>query len=113
MFGVLTMHLARLVNHGHSYESASDVYKLLERFPLQHTFVHLMKPQQNTLPFPTPSDKASLSNFHLIKYNRKDRVAVGRYHSQYSVDIPFVTCRKEALKKQGRKKAKKAAKNSK
>ena len=113
MFGVLTMHLTRLVSHGHSYESASDIYNLLERFPLNNTFVHLMSPQRKSLPFPTPNDKAGLSSFHLITYNSKDRKAFGRYHSQYSVEIPFDADPKEGLKKQGTKKKKKVAKNSK
>ena len=94
------MHIARLVSHGHSFESASDLFELLARFPLQHTFVHLMEPKRKALIFPAPSENSGLSNFHLIKYDRDTQTAAARYHSLYSVDIIFNTNDKEGLKKQ-------------
>jgi hypothetical protein len=99
LFGVLTMHLLRLVNHGHSYEKASDIFRILQEFPLQHTHVHLMTPQRNKIPIPKPKDDSGLSNFHLVLYDREMKVAKARYFSEYSNDILFEKSLKFGLKK--------------
>ena len=98
------MHLARLVSYGHSYENAEDLYGLLEKFPLEHSFFHLLDPQRNSLPIPSPSNKSGLSNFHHIKYNRGKRAAEARYHSKYSVDTHFNIDKTEGLKRDEEKK---------
>lgn len=110
MFGVLTMHLGRLVNYGHSYQNAEDLFNMLSNFPLQYSFFHLFKPMRNKLPIPTPNDKASLSNFHLIRFDATKGIAKGRYHSEFSIDQIFETHQTEGLRKEpkrGRKKNKK------
>lgn len=94
------MHLARLVSYGHKFQSARDIYDLLEKFPLQHSFIHLMKPQRKKLPLPAPSNTSHLSNFHLIKYDSETRTAAVRYYSQYSLDIIYDADKKEGLKRQ-------------
>ena len=60
--------------------------------------------------FPTPSHKSSLFNFHLIEYVRNDRLALGRYYSQYSADIHFVTCQRRGWKSRDNKKGEKLQK---
>ena len=97
MFGVLTMHLARLVNYGHSYEQAEDLFNLLSTYPLQHSFFHLFKPKRGKLPFPTPTSK-ELSNFYIVEYDNDKGVAVGRYHSKVGKDIHFEAHKTEGLK---------------
>lgn len=88
MFGVLTMHLTRLVNHGHAYEGAEDLFDLLSQYPLEHTFFHLFKPKRESIPFPSPLDNdAGLSNFHLVEFNRDTGEAKGKYHSDVGTEV--------------------------
>ena len=90
MFGVLTMHLTRLVNYGHSYEGAEDLFDLLSNYPLQHSFFHLFKPKRKLLPFPKPQNNdAGLSNFHFIEYDRDNGTAAGKYHSDVGTKTQF------------------------
>ena len=49
MFGVLTMHLARLINYGHLFDGVEELYNVLVEFPLQHSFFHLFRPKRNAL----------------------------------------------------------------
>lgn len=109
---MLTMHLARIVSYGHSFESANDIYNLLEKYPLQHTHIHLMRPQRNSLPIPEPQASSQLSTFHLVGYNSKMRMATAKFHSQYSVDVHFEADKIEGLKKQTKKNSKRASKNN-
>lgn len=99
LFGVLTMHLLRLVNHGHSYEKAEDIFRILQEFPLQHTHVHLFTPQRNQIPIPKPKDDSGLSNFHLVLYDRKSQIATAKYFSDYSKDVYFQKATTLGLKK--------------
>ena len=99
MFGVLTMHLSRLVNHGHSFEGAEDLFNLLSEFPLQHSFYHLFKPQRKSLRIPAPTAVTELSNFHFTQYDQEQRIAKGKYHSLYGTDEIFKCDRIEGLKK--------------
>ena len=83
MFGVLTMHLARLVNYGHSYEDAADIFNLLSEYPLSHTYTHLYEPKRKYLPFPKPKNaNAGLSNFYFFQFDNEKGTAVGKYHSK-------------------------------
>ena len=101
MFGVLTRHLARLVNHGHSFETAEDLFNLLSEFPLRHTYFHLFKPERNRLPIPKP-DSAELSNFYLVEYDRDKGIVTGKYHSQIGTKIRFVVDKDQGLKRSDR-----------
>ena len=97
------MHLSRLVNHCHSYESASDIFDLISRFPLQHSYLHLMNPKQNYLPIPAPSTSAGLSNFHFVHFDEETGSAFGKYHSKYSIPIEFDVDCKEGFKKKSKR----------
>ena len=88
MFGVLTMHLTRLVNHGNSYSGAEDIFHLLCKNPLNHSFFHLFQPQRNKIPFPSPpNNSAGLSNFHFIEFDRDTGAAAGKYHSNIGTEV--------------------------
>ena len=106
MFGVLTMHLARLVNYGHSYETAEDIFDLLLRYPLNHTYVHLYKPKRKYLPYPKPRNAAAgLSNFHLIEYDNEKGTAAGKFHSHIGTETKLrvhATGGLKAVPKRGR-----------
>lgn len=99
MFGVLTMHLARLVNHGHSFEGAKDFFNILSNFPLQHSFFHLFQPQRNCICLPELMTGMSLSNFHFTHYDRDNKIVKGYYHSLYGTDIVFECNNRQGLKK--------------
>ena len=107
MFGVLTMHLARLVNHGHSFEGAEDIFNLLRLHPLQHSFFHLFDPKRDIVRWPQPKPNTQLSKFHLVQYDRDSKKAFGKYHSKYGTAIKFVVDEKEGLKKKNQSKASK------
>ena len=109
MFGVLTMHLTRLVNHGHSYKGAEDLFDLLSRYPLNHSFFHLFRPKRKSVNFPTPPDNnAGLSNFHFISFDRDIGEAYGKYHSDIGTKTllqlhPTEGFKKKSDKRQGSK----------
>ena len=91
------MHLNRLVNHGHSFEGADELYELLAMFPLQHSFFHLFKPTRS-VQFPQPSDRdAGLSNYHFILYDKDEGKAIGRYHSDIGTDVHLYSHSTEGL----------------
>ena len=99
MFGVLTMHLNCLVNNGHLYKGAEDLFELLSVFPLKHSFFHLFQPKRNVLPFPRPSNnKAKLSKFYFIKFDKDIGAASGKYHSDVGMEVNFESHPTEGLK---------------
>ena len=101
MFGVLTMHLNRLVNYGHSFEGAKELYDLLSTYPLNHSFFHLFEPQRKKLPIPTPrcKDISEMQNFYFVKYDRDKGIATGKYHSEVGTETYFEIDEQEGLKK--------------
>jgi len=103
MFGVLTMHLARLVNHGHSFEGAEDIFNLLCEHPLQHSFFHWFAPQRDIIRWPQPKPNSVLSKFHLVEYNSVSKTATAKYHSKYGTDTAFDVHKSEGLQKQSKK----------
>ena len=104
MFGVLTMHLSRLVNSGHSFEGAEDLFNLLSAFPLRHSFFHLFQPQRHKLRIPEPSNQAKdITNFYLMEYDRDQGVCIGQFHSEVSVKMHFKIHNTEGLKKLSRR----------
>ena len=99
MFGILTMHLVRLVNYGHSYQNAEDLFKLLKEFPLQRSSFHLFKPCRNLLTWPAVDKKTSkLKRLHLLKFDSEREKAFGFYHSNVSTPIEYLTHKKEGLR---------------
>ena len=98
MFGILTMHLLRLVNYGHSYQSAKDLFDLLQQFPLQRSTYHLFKPHRNLLSWPAINKKTlKLKRLHLLEFDSEKQKAFGKYHSDVSTSIEYCTHNKEGL----------------
>ena len=98
MFGVLTMHLVRLVNYGHSYQSAKDLFELLRVFPLRSSSYHLFKPRRNLLTWPVIDKTMSkLRKLHLLEFDSKKQKAYGKLHSNVSTKIEYYVHKKEGL----------------
>lgn len=93
MFGILTMHLVRLVNYGHSFANAESLFLLLQEFPLNQSTYHLFKPNRKLLKFPKPDgdqkNKSNLNSLHLIQFDPGTGKAVGKYHSHIGTDINY------------------------
>jgi len=111
MFGVLTMHLIRLVNYGNSYEGAEDIYDLLVRFPLQHTIFHLFNPKRKLLIFPKPKANNQLGRFYLLEFDGDAQEASAKYHSGYSTKIMFDANDIEGLRMRPKKKGRNPQEN--
>ena len=107
MFGILTMHLVRLVNYGHSYQTAEDLFDLLSLFPLSRSSYHLYKPKRSLLKWPRPNTKTSkLNQLHLLQYCQEVQDAEyhstkleGRIHSDLSKPIEYRFHSKEGVQK--------------
>ena len=82
MFGVMSRHLAALVNEGNSFVNATQLYKLLVNNPLKNSFFHLYKPQCDLVDWSVPVsvEKLSLWNHYLVQY--KDGKCVASVHSR-------------------------------
>ena len=99
MFGILTMHLVRLVNYGHSYQSAQDLFELLKEFPLKNSNYHLFKPCRNLLSWPVVDKTTSkLRKLHLLEFDPKQQKAFGKLHSNVSTKIEYISHKKEGLR---------------
>ena len=93
------MHLVKLVNYGHSYQNAEDLFTLLKEFPLQRSSFHLFKPCRNLLTWPAVNKKTSkLKRLHLLKFDSEREKAFGFYHSNVSTPIEYLTHKKEGLR---------------
>ena len=51
MFGILGQHLSRLVDQGESFNSAEELWGLLDRNPLKYSFFHLFQPQRSKVSY--------------------------------------------------------------
>ena len=109
MFGVLTMHLVRLVNYGHSFEGAEELYNLLVRFPLQHSEYHLFRPNRNLLNWPKPKATTQLKKAYLVQYDCEEQIAHRKIHSKIGCAALLIRHRSEGLKKPPKKSNQKAA----
>ena len=99
MFGIITMHLVRLVNYGHSYQSAQDLFELLKEFPLRNSSYHLFKPCRNLLSWPVIDKTTSrLKKLHLLEFDPKQQKAFGKLHSNVSTKIEYFAHKKEGLR---------------
>lgn len=107
MFGILTMHLARLINYGHSFDGAEDIYNLLVLFPLQYSEFHYFDPKRNLLTWPEASAAAKLASYYIVNYKREERIAVGQFHSGLSTPVILDVHQTEGLKMRPKKKKKK------
>lgn len=56
MFGILGQHLSRLVDQGESFNSAEELWGLLDQNPLKYSFFHLFQPQRNKVSYFDPED---------------------------------------------------------
>ena len=99
MFDILTMHLAHLVNHGHSFEGAEELYNLLSEFPLRHSFFHLFQPQRGKLRLPKPATSSPIPSFYFMRYNKDEGTATGQYHSAIGSMVKFHVDQTQGLKK--------------
>ena len=111
MFGVLTMHLVRLINYGHSFEGAEELYNLLVRFPLQHSEYHLFRPNRNLLSWPKPKAASQLKKAYLTLYDHEKQVAHTKLHSKISTASLLNRHRLEGLKKPPKRKKKASQKH--
>ena len=99
MFGILTMHLVRLVNYGHSYQNAEDLFDLLLQFPLQRSSFHHFKPHRNLLSWPVINKATSkLNRLHLLQFDAEKQTAYGKHHSNVSIPIEYRTHKMEGLR---------------
>ena len=93
------MHLVRLVNYGHFYKDAKDLFELLKEYPLQRSTFHLFQPCRNLLTWPVVDKKASkLKSLHLLRFDSEKEKAFGQYHSDVSIPIEYSTHKSEGLK---------------
>ena len=106
MFGVLTMHLMRLVNYRHSFEGAEELYNLLVRFPLQHSEYHLFRPNRNILSWPKPKATTQLKKAYLTVYDREKQIAYRKIHSKIGCAALLNRHSSEGFKKPPKKKKK-------
>lgn len=98
MFGILTMHLVRLVNYGHSFQTANDLFDLLQQFTLKRSTFHVFKPQRNLLSWPTINKTTSkLNRLHLLEFDAEKQKAFGKFHSNVSIAIEYRTHKNEGL----------------
>ena len=85
MFGVLTRHLCRIVDGGKTFRTASELFDILVKDPLNHTEVHLFQPKRNLvkwnfLPKKT-AEKMSFSNYYLLEH--KENKTTAKSHSRH------------------------------
>jgi hypothetical protein len=91
MFGILGQHLSRLVDQGESFNSAEELWGLLDRFPLKYSFFHLFKPQRTKAFYFDPNDAGIKnlklrSSFYLIKCDDDGKVW-GFCHSRHGKGV--------------------------
>ena len=86
LFGILTQHLNGLVDEGHSFECAEELYDLLKKNPLQYTEIHLLNLDRkiiNDWTVPKFIEKYRLGrSYYLIKHV-SDTEAKAFFHSRH------------------------------
>lgn len=91
MFGILGQHLSRLVDQGESFNSAEELWGILDRFPLKYSFFHLFKPQRSKAFYLNPRDTAIKnlklrSSFYLMTCDDDGKVW-GFCHSRHGTGV--------------------------
>lgn len=86
-FGRMTQHLNRKIDEGEGFNSAEELYNLLQKFPLQYTEYHLLdlkRDQVNwTRAVPKDVEKESFGReMYLISNNRNGKI-MGKCHSNH------------------------------
>jgi len=99
LFGVLTMHLLRLVNYGHSYQGAKEIFDLLRLYPLQSCVFHHFNPKRDILQFPEPKQGSNLAQFYLLQFDHEKGKAFAKWHSEIGTKVPFDVNGIEGLRK--------------
>ena len=95
------MHLIRLVNYGHSYNDAEELFNLLASFPLQQSTFHLFKPRRNILKWPkADKQRSKLKQLHLLQYCPEVGTVKGYFHSGISNPIHFKFHPTDGLRKE-------------
>ena len=98
MFGIMTMHLYRLVNYGNSFNDSESLFLLLQAHPLNRSVYHLFKPQRKILKFPKP-DNPQLKRLHLLQYDLDCGEAIGKIHSDIGTSLKLYSHGTEGLSK--------------
>ena len=99
LFGVLTMHLLRLVNYGHSYQGAKEIFDLLRLYPLQSCVFHYFNPKRDILQFPEPKQGSNLAQFYLLQFDHEKGKAFAKWHSEIGTKVAFDVNGIEGLRK--------------
>ena len=105
-FGIMTQHLKRLVNYGHGYSTAEELYNLLVEFPLRFSEFHLYQPKRKHLiHWPTTKriDNLGLKMFYLLEYDHEQKRTEGFYHSRHSRGIHLEAVDEQCMKLQSAK----------
>ena len=90
MFGIMTQHLTRLINHGHSFSTAEELYDLLVEYPLRHSEFHLFQPKRTALydwTVSQPTKDIGMKWFYLLRYDAEKKCTTGFHHSRHSSGI--------------------------
>ena len=90
------MTLARLVNLGHSYIDAKDIFNLMCASPLNHSVFHLFQPNRDIFHWPKPNDP--LNTYYVLFYNKEERKAIGKHHSLHGSGVVYIFDDREGLK---------------
>ena len=108
------MLLSHLVNHGHSFKNAKDLFNLLASFPLQRrSSFHLFQPQRDILTWPkADKGKSKLKQLSLLKFDIKTKKVTGERHSGISIPMNYCLDCNEGLKLVSRGRSKRNVKSS-
>ena len=79
-FAILSHHLHRLGNAGHSWRNARDLVSLLLLHPLRNTFVHLFEPDRS---FKYETEVEGLNQLYFIENQVESSGIRGRVHSRH------------------------------
>lgn len=86
LFGILTQHLNDLVDKGHSFETAEELYKLLKKFPLNYTEFHLLDLDRKLLEdfvIPKFVESYKLGRTYYLMKRVNATTAKAYYHSRH------------------------------
>lgn len=90
LFGIMTQHLNRLVNHGHSFATAEELYELLVKFPLRHSEFHLFQPNRDNMvdwSVTREIEELGIKSFYRLEYDEENECTTAFYHSRHSVGV--------------------------
>ena len=89
-FGIMTQHLTRLINLGHSFSTAEELYDLFVEYPLRYSEFHLFQPKRTDLYDWTVSKAVKdigIKSFYLLRYDAEKKCTTAFHHSRHSLGI--------------------------